>query len=143
MSQMTRFERSFDDLMPAMFRRFMQPVKLDFDVEPVPEIRIDVDETDKEYSVRAEIPGATKDDIRLEIDGNRVSISAEIKRDREEKDSDARTLVRETYRGSASRMFTLAHDIDESKVVAKLDSGVLKLTLPKREGARSRLVAVQ
>lgn len=142
MNDLTRFERRFDELVPAMFRRFMQPMKLEFDVEPIAEIRIDLQERDKDYVVRAEIPGATKDDIRVEVDGNRVSISAEIKRDREQKD-DGRTLVRETYRGSTSRAFSLAHDIDETQVAAKLENGVLNLTLPKREGTRSRLVSIQ
>lgn len=130
-----------DTMFPEFFRRFMQPMALRD--EPLTEIRIDVDEADKAYTVRAEIPGAKKDDIRVEIDGNRVSISAEVRKDREEKNDKGRTLVRETYRGSASRSFSLAHDIDEAAAVAKLEDGVLTLTLPKRAGARSRQVAIQ
>jgi HSP20 family protein len=143
MSALTRYDR-LDDLFPEVFRRFMQPMALN--VEPMREIRVDVDETDKDYTVRAEIPGAKKDDIRVEIDGNRVSISADVKKTYEEKEKgkdNGRVLVRETYHGSASRTFTLACDIDESRTSAKLEDGVLKLTLPKRTGAKSRQVAIQ
>jgi HSP20 family protein len=47
------------------------------------------------------------------------------------------------YYGSASRGFSLAHEIDDRAVVAKLEDGVLKLTLPKREGTGARIVAIQ
>jgi HSP20 family protein len=106
------------------------------------DIRIDVTENDKDYSVRAEIPGAKKEDIRVSVDGNFVSIAAEVRKEKEEK-SGGRVLVRETYYGSASRGFSLAHEIDAQKVVAKLEDGVLKLTLPKREGSASRSITVQ
>jgi HSP20 family protein len=139
MNALTRFER-FDDLMPELFRRFARPLTL---AEAAPaEIRIDVTENDKDYLVRAEIPGAKKEDIRVSVDGNFVSIAAEVKKEREEK-SGGRTLVRETYYGSASRGFSLAHEIDGKAVVAKLEDGVLKLTLPKHEGTAARAIPIQ
>lgn len=75
-------------------------------------------------------PGAKKDDTRVSIDGSYVSISAEIKKEQEEKH--VRSLVRETYHGSVSRGFTLASDVDDKAAGAKLENGVLRLTLPKR-----------
>lgn len=142
MNALTRFDR-FEDLFPMLWRRAMQPVS--GHLEPMGEIRVDIDETDKEYVVRAEIPGAKKDDIRVEIDGNRVAIAAEVRKDYEETDKNDknRVLVRETYRGSASRSFTLAQEVDKATAVAKLEDGVLKLTLPKRAGTSSRLIQVQ
>jgi len=143
MNALTRFER-LDDLFPELLRRFMQPSMLN--IEPLSEIRIDVEEREKDYLVRAEIPGAEKDDIRVEIDNNRVSISAEVKKDYEQKekgDKEGRVLLRETYRGAISRSVTLAHDIDEDQTTAKLENGVLTLTLPKREGERHRVVSIQ
>ena len=139
MNALTRFDR-LDDLFPELFRRFSRPVALS---EAAPaDIRIDVTENDKDYQVRAEIPGAKKEDIRVTIDGNFVSISAEVRKEKEEKAA-GRLLVKETYHGSASRGFSLAHEIDSKGVVAKLDDGVLKLTLPKREGAAARSIAIQ
>ena len=138
MNSLTRFERDF---FPEFFRRFARAMSID--TEAPGDIRIDVTEKDKEYLVRAEIPGAKKDDIRVTIDGNYVSIAAEVRREREEKsEKEGRLLLKETYFGSCSRGFTLAHDIDDKAATAKLEDGVLKLTLPKRQGAASRLLTI-
>ncbi|MGM9488233.1 Hsp20/alpha crystallin family protein [Ideonella sp. YS5] len=140
MTALTRRER-FEDLLPDFFRRFGQPSAF---TEQVPgDIKIDVTETDKDYRVRAEIPGAKKDDIRVSLEGNYVSISAEVKKEKEEKSDGGRVLVKETYVGRSSRGFSLAHEIDEKQVVAKLEDGVLKLTLPKRSDASSHQIAIQ
>jgi HSP20 family protein len=130
-----------DDMFPEFVRRFMVPAQLPG--EPLGEIRLDLDESDKAYTLRAEIPGAKKDDIRVEIDGNRVSIAAEVKREREQKSDKGRTLLRETYEGRVSRSFSLGSDVDESRTTAKLENGVLTLVMPKRAGARSRQIAIE
>jgi HSP20 family protein len=141
MSAMTRFER-LDDLFPEMFRRFAQPSRLAAELPG--DIRIDLSENEKEYLVSAEIPGAKKDDIRVVVDGNFVSISAEVKKEIEDKHADdGRSLLKETYRGAIQRSFTLAHDVDDKAAVAKLDNGMLRLTLPKRTGATSRLLTIE
>jgi HSP20 family protein len=139
MSALTRMER-FDDLFPELFRRLARPLALSEDTPG--DIRIDITENDKDYQVRAEIPGVKKGDIRVTVDGNFVSIAAEVKKEKEDK-SGGRVLVKETYFGSASRGFSLAHEIDAKAVIAKFEDGVLKLTLPKREGAASRSIAIQ
>lgn len=139
MNALTRFDR-FDDFMPEFFRRFARPFALG-DVAPA-EIRINVVENDKSYEVRAEVPGARKDDIRVSVDGNFVSISAEVRTEKEEK-SAGRQLVKESYYGSVSRGFSLAHEIDGKAVVAKLEDGILKLTLPKREGTAAQAIAIK
>ena len=141
MNALTRFER-LDDMFPEMVRRFMRPTQMNLDAPG--EIRVDVSETDKEYQVRAEIPGAKKEDIRISIDRNFVSISTEVKEEKEEKSGNgARSLVKEMYYGSASRGFSLAQEVDEAASVAKYEDGVLKLTLPKRKEAASKTLAIQ
>jgi HSP20 family protein len=139
MSALTRFE-PIDQMFPDFFRRFALPMRLADDAPG--EIRIDVTEKDKDYEVRAQIPGAKKEDIRVQVEGNFVSISAEVKKDKEEK-SGGRVVLKETYYGSASRGFSLAHEIDAKGVVAKLEDGVLKLTLPKREGSNRKTIEIQ
>jgi len=139
MNALTRFDR-IEDFLPALFTRFARPFALG-DMT-LGDITLDIIENDKDYQVRAAIPGAKKDDIRVSVDGNLVSISAEVKQDKEEKKG-ARVVVRESSYGSASRVFTLAHEIDGNGVVAKLEDGVLKLTLPKREGTTARPIAIQ
>jgi HSP20 family protein len=139
MNALTRID-PFEQLFPELFRRFARPLRLADDAPG--EVRLDVTETDKDYQVRAEIPGAKKEDIRVTVDGNFVSIAAEVRREKEEK-SGGRVLLKETYVGSVSRGFSLAHEIDAKAVVAKLEDGVLKLTLPKREGVGSRAIAIE
>jgi HSP20 family protein len=138
MRALTRTER-LDALFPEFFRRFARPMSLAEDTPA--EIRIDITESDKDYLVRAEIPGAKKDDIRVTVDGNFVSITAEVKKEKQEKSGD-RVLLKETYFGSASRGFSLAHEIDDKAVVAKLDNGILSLTLPKSHATGARPITI-
>ncbi len=141
MNALTRFER-VDDMFPDLLRRFIRPLPAAY--EGPAEIRIDVAENDKGYDVRAEMPGAKKEDIRVSIDGNFVSISTEIKREKEQKSGDSsRVLVRELYYGSATRGFSLAQPVDSKQAVAKFEDGVLKLSLPKQTEAASRTLNVQ
>ena len=139
MTALTRID-PFDQLLPEAFRRWSRQLRLPDDGPA--EIRVDVTENDKDYQVRAEIPGAKKEDMRVHVDGNFVSISAEVRKDKEEK-SGGRVLVRESYYGRVSRGFSLAHEIDDKAVAAKLEDGVLKLTLPKREGSGARTIPIQ
>ena len=99
----------------------------------IPAIRLDVDETEQEYDIRADIPGVDKDDIKVEIDGNRVVISAERKQDTEKKRGN--TVTSERHWGQQYRAFTLPCPIDDAKAEARYEHGVLKLTLPKKAGA--------
>jgi HSP20 family protein len=129
-SDIARFEpfRGFDDLL----RDFsVKPAMREFSAEP--RIKMEVTESDNAYTVKADIPGVKKEDIKVDIDKNQVSISAESKRETEEKQG--KTVVRsERYYGQQYRSFTLAHDVDDEKAVAKYQDGVLELTLPKKTG---------
>ncbi|MCD6735181.1 MAG: Hsp20/alpha crystallin family protein [Burkholderiaceae bacterium] len=119
----------FAEVFPELFRGFFQPGR-GAPGEAL-EIRVDVKESNGDYTVTAEIPGVKKEDIQVQIDGNRVSISAEVKRESEKKEGE-RVLRSERYYGSVARSFSLASDLDEAKAVAKYESGVLTLTLPKK-----------
>jgi HSP20 family protein len=140
MNALTRMER-MDNLFPEMMRRWARPLQMLDDVDVPSDIRVDISENDKEYLVSAEIPGAKKEDIRVSIDGNYVSIAAEIKKELEEKHG--RTLTKETYHGSVSRGFTLGSEVDDKTAIAKLEDGVLRLTLPKRKGSSSRVLKIE
>jgi HSP20 family protein len=104
-------------------------------------IRVDVKETDGAYKVSAEIPGVKKEDIHVDIDGNVVSISAEVESKSEEKEGE-KVLRSERYHGAASRSFTLATEVDESKAIAKYHDGVLDLTLPKKASTAAKRLAI-
>ena len=130
LQELSRFE-PFDGV-DDWFRSWnLRPALRDFAVEP--RIKMDVHEADKAYTVRAEIPGVPKDQIKVSVDGNTVSISAELKK---ESDVNDKTCLRsERYFGAQTRAFTLEHDIDDNAVQARYTDGVLSLTLPKKSGA--------
>ena len=107
-----------------------------------PEIKMDVSEDDKGYRVKAEIPGVRKEDIKVAIEGNQVSISAEVKKEQEEKKGEA-VIRSERYYGNQYRGFTLPQEVDSGKAEAKYADGLLELVLPKKEGASPKQVAVK
>ena len=137
MSALSRTERMFDDLVPELLRRFPRGPAY----QGPAEIRIDVREDDKGYEVRAEVPGVKKDDIRVAVDGNLVSISTEIKEEKET--SSKRTLVKEMYVGTSARSFTLPHEVDAKAAIAKYDNGVLTLLLPRATESASRTLKIE
>jgi HSP20 family protein len=109
--------------------------------EAEPRMRVDVEETDQAYILKAEVPGARKEDIRITIDGNMVSIRADVM---EEKTEQSGTTIRnERYFGEQYRTFTLPQEVDESKAEAKYENGVLVLTLPKKSGRGGKQLTVQ
>ena len=107
-----------------------------------PPIRVDVRETPAAYSVHADIAGVKKEDIHVEIEGNEVLISAEVKRESEKKEGE-RVLRTERFFGKTARRFALPQEIDEAKAEAKYADGVLELTLPKKAAVAGRRVAIQ
>lgn len=128
-------------LLPDLLRRLSLPLGAG-DTLP-PQIRLDLTEHERDYEVRAEVPGVRKEDISITIDGSFVSIAAEVRSETAGPQADGRVLLKETSVGRVSRGFSLAHEVDAGRVVARLQDGVLRLTLPKRESARSRTIAVQ
>ncbi|MBI3480434.1 MAG: Hsp20/alpha crystallin family protein [Nitrosomonadales bacterium] len=129
-------DNTFDDL----FRGFlMRPVRMDSAQEM--QIKLDVSEDDKSYTVHAEIPGVKKEDIHVTIDGNQVSISAEVKNEKDVKEGD-KVLRNERYYGKISRVFTLAQDVESELSAAKYNNGVLELTLPKKATATTKRLTI-
>jgi HSP20 family protein len=112
-------------------------------IEGAPDVKLkmDVKEDDKSYTVHAEIPGVKKDDIHVTIDGNQVTISAEVKQEKEVKEGEA-VLRSERFFGKVSRSFSVSSDIDESASQAKYNDGVLELVLPKKVAAASKRLTV-
>ncbi|RBA23625.1 Hsp20/alpha crystallin family protein [Herminiimonas fonticola] len=133
-NNIARFEpfKEFED----MFRELqLSPAMQAF--ESAHNMKMDVSETEKAYTVTAEVPGMKKEDIKIDIEGNRVSISAEKSELKEQKDGE--TIVRsERFSGRLYRGFSLGDEIDAEHAVAKYQDGILELSLPKkkRNGAK-------
>lgn len=125
-----------DDLVRGLFR----PVRNGASAPA--SIRMDVTENDSTYVVQAEIPGAKKEDVHVTIEGNQVTINAELKRDTERKDGEG-VLRSERYFGSAFRSFTLPVELDEAESTAKFENGVLELTLAKKAAHVGKKLTIQ
>ena len=143
MANITRYD-PFDvalDPFDDLFRGFLRPVRFEGQPQPM-QIKMDVKEDDKAYTVHAEIHGVKKEDIHVTIEGNQVSISAETKKEKEEKEGE-KVLRSERYYGKVYRSFTLGQDVDEATATAKYNEGVLDLTLPKKATSSAKKLAIQ
>ena len=131
------FPGSLEDFFKGTFLR---PFRFDIS-EPEMQIKVNVTRSDGAYAVDAEMPGVKKDDIVVSVDGSMVTISGEVKREKEEKKGE-QVVRSERYFGKVSRSFSLPHDIDEAAVTAKYEDGVLKLDLPLREKRYGKSIKV-
>jgi len=125
-----------EDVVRSFMRR---PFSFD---SQLPEIRMDVREGDDAYTIQAEIPGARKEDVKIDVDDNYVSIAAQIGKQSERRNGD-RWICSERYSGSVSRAMTLSHDVDPTKASASYENGVLELTLPKKSRTAARTLELR
>lgn len=122
------FDDFFRDVAPGFY---IKPLHGD----PLPsptQIKVDVKETEGSYTVQAEMPGVSKDEIQVSLDGNVVTLRAEVKQ-QDSSAKDEKVLRSERYFGAVSRSFQLPLDIDQTQSKAKYENGVLTLTLPKKQ----------
>jgi HSP20 family protein len=131
------FTDSFDDL----FRRVLRPMRWEGEEHPL-QIKVDVEEDDKSYKVKAEVPGVKKEDINIQIDRNQVTISAESRREKEVKEK-GKVIRSERYYGSLFRSFSLGLDVDQAGASAKYTDGILELTLPKMATSETKKLKIQ
>jgi len=127
---------NLDDWFPEFSLR---PVLRNIEVEP--QIKLDVSEEDKSYVVKAEIPGVKKEDIHVQVEGNRVAISAEVRKEKEEKEG-RKLISSERYFGKVFRSFMLDQDVDAGGAQAKYTDGMLELTLPKKAGSKTQEITI-
>jgi HSP20 family protein len=102
--------------------------------------RMDVTETEQAYLVKAEIPGIKKEDIKVNVDGNQVSISAQTQQESEQQGENM--LVSERSWGQYYRSFTLPQPVDDSQAKAEYHDGILELSLPKKAGGTAKTLTI-
>ena len=125
--------------MPALFDDFFKPWNEWFDnaglwgrVLNIPAVNITEQKDD--YLVSLAAPGMKKEDFKIDVDGNMLTISAEKEDSKEEKDK--KFTRKEFNYSSFSRTFTLPEEILKEKIEAKYEDGVLKIVLPRREESK-------
>ena len=104
-------------------------------------LRMDVSEHEHAYQLVAEIPGVRKEDINVSINGGEVTISAEVKNEKEAREGE-RTLRSERFYGKLARTIVLEVPVDEAGAEARYVDGVLELTLPKSQSAMPKRITV-
>lgn len=140
MSQLRRYDpfaiEPVGDIFQGLLRSFRGGM------EGALPFKVDVTESDTAYNVVAEIPGAKKEDIDVTVDRGTVMISAKVERQSEKKEGE-RIIRSERYAGSMQRMFTLDAVVDEHKVEATYEGGLLRVTLPKKEASPQQRVTIR
>lgn len=130
------FDDLFRDVAPGFF---VKPLHGD----PMPgQIKVEVRETPQAYVLQAEVPGVRKEDIHVQIEGNVVSLRAEVKQQDTETDGE-KVLRSERFYGAVARSFQLPQEIDNSLSKAKYDQGVLTLTLTKKSVAQGQRLVIE
>jgi len=101
---------------------------------------VDIYESKEEYVFKLELPGISKEDIKVDLEGDKLNISGERKEDTEVKKEDYHRVER--YCGSFSRSFQLPKNTDGEKINAAMKDGILELRIPKREEAKAKSIPI-
>jgi len=101
---------------------------------------VDIYETEHEVVLTAELPGMDEKDIEIKVEDNTLTISGERRMEKEIKEENYHRIER-AY-GSFCRSFTLPNYVDQDKISAEYDNGILKITMPKKPELKPRKVKV-
>ena len=136
----------FDDFDRSFFRGFGYPERALYGKNAPHMMKTDVRETDEGYELDIDLPGVTKDDIRLELNQGNLTISTEKTLEKKEEDKKGRLLRQERYAGTMQRTFYVGDSLTEEDIKAKYDNGVLHVTLPKKEAQKvpeKKVIAIE
>jgi HSP20 family protein len=100
-----------------------------------------ISETETDYLIKAELPEVSKEDVKVTVDENVITISGERRKEAEHKDEKIHRV--ESFYGQFSRSFRLPEDADVAAIQAESRNGVLKVRVPKTPVAKPRTVEVQ
>jgi HSP20 family molecular chaperone IbpA len=101
---------------------------------------VDIFETDKDITLLADMPGVKAGDLNIDLHENVLTLDGEVK---SPEGADELNVIREYRMGKYQRQFTLSQVIDQGKINAELNDGVLRLRLPKVEAAKPRKITVK
>jgi HSP20 family protein len=140
-------EDQFGRMVESMFEDFFAPYTAGtgtprWSREDTITPRLDVNETEKTYEVAAELPGVKKDDVKVSIDHDRITIEGECREANERREGE-NVVYSERSARKFMRSFLLPTEVDETAALAKLENGILSLTLPKKLGSEARRLTIQ
>jgi HSP20 family protein len=129
----------FDGLMGHWFRAPTMVHREDNAKAPA----MDISESESAFMVKAEVPGVSREDLDVTISDGVLTISAEPHKEKKDEEKSGRLIRQERYNGKFVRSFRLGVDIDETKVEAHYEHGVLNLVLPKTAQVKPRKVDIK
>jgi len=136
-------EDQFGRMFENMFQDFFAPLSQGrWAGEDVCMNRPDTTETEKTFEVKAEMPGVKKEDVNVSIDGQRVTIEGECQQANEQRQGE-QVVYSERSTRKYQRSFTLPTEVDDTSAQARLEDGVLLLSLPKKQGGTARKLTIQ
>ncbi len=135
--EMTAMQKAMDRFFGENWRPFFEEGGWNMNA-----LALDMTEDDNAFTVTTELPGVQPENIQVKLDGDLLTIEGEIPEHVTEKKAE-RSLMKERRYGRFSRTVRLPQSVDESKVDATFDNGVLKLVLPKSEEAQPKRITVK
>lgn len=102
---------------------------------------VDVKETEKAFVLDFSLPGMAKEDVKIELKENRLTVSGEHKTEKEDKTTKYHR-VENTY-GSFSRSFLLPENVDNDAIEANFKNGILNISVPKTEKAKPKSIEIK
>jgi HSP20 family protein len=134
----------FGRMVESMFQDFLAPLAqgTGWTDDGLAMPRLDVSETEKTFEVHAELPGVKKDDVKVSIDGQRVTIEGECQQANEQRQGE-QVVYSERSTRRYQRSFTLPSEVDDAAAEARLENGILALTLPKKQGGAAKRLTIQ
>lgn len=135
------FDRLFENWLSLPFSREWGLDTPTFAAEWLP--AVDIEETENEYRIHAEMPGMKKEDVKVTVVDNVLTISGEKKAEAEQKDEKRRLHRSERIFGTFQRSFTLPEPVVADKIAASFKDGVLTVVVPKSEEAKPRKIEVK
>ncbi len=136
-SDIFNMQREMNKMFDSFSRGVDEPTLLNGNWMPA----VDVAEEDNEYVVKIELPGVNKDDVKITLESNILTIRGEKKAEKETKEKNYHRMER-SY-GSFQRSFTLPTTVKNDKIDAEYRDGILSITLPKAEEAKPKHIEVK
>ena len=140
MMKLTKWDpfREFEDLFDRYSKAVAKPREQTSDVDWAP--RVDIAETEKEFTIKAELPEVRKEDVKVNVEDGILTLMGERKQEKKEENKKYHRIER--FYGNFTRSFSLPDNVDESKIEASFKDGVLKLQIPKTEAAKPKAIEV-
>lgn len=134
--ELSRMQSAFDKMFSDLTEKKLMGTDLEGRFAP----SCEVSEDEKNYLMKFDLPGISKDQVKIEMSDGQLTVTAE--RREEKKTDNKKTYVSEISYGSYMRSFTLPPNVDDKKVDAKFENGVLSITIPKSEPSSSKKIEV-